>query len=57
MERLTRTATNRDRALTALAFVIIAASAAEQWAALSLGFIPARLSGADDRLGRAAGAS
>jgi membrane associated rhomboid family serine protease len=46
MDRIPRTATIAITALTALAWVIAAALNASDQAALSLGFIPARLSGA-----------
>ena len=42
---LTRSATNAIAALTALAFVLALLFRGEEWAALTLGFIPARLSG------------
>lgn len=45
MPRVARTATNAIVALTALAFVVIAVLGWNEWAALSLGFIPARFSG------------
>ena len=44
MSRVARTATNVIVALTTLAFVILLVLGWEQWAALALGFIPARLS-------------
>ena len=43
MRRIPRTATNAIAALTTLAFVIILVLGWEQWAAVALGFIPARL--------------
>jgi membrane associated rhomboid family serine protease len=46
MERIPRTATNAITALTALAWLIAALLASTDEAALALGFIPARLSGA-----------
>jgi len=46
VSRIPRTATVAISAMTALAWVITAAIGADQQAALSLGFIPARLSGA-----------
>ncbi len=45
VQRLTSSATNIIAALTALAFVLVTLFGDEQWAALTLGFIPARLSG------------
>ncbi len=45
MSRVARTATNAIVALTTLAFVVILALGWEQWAALALGFIPARMAG------------
>ena len=45
MPQIARTATNAIALLTAIAFVVIAVLGWEQWAALSLGFIPARFSG------------
>ncbi|MEO7601650.1 MAG: rhomboid family intramembrane serine protease [Sphingomicrobium sp.] len=45
MPRIARSATNSIVALTALAFVVIAVLGWDDWAALSLGFIPARFSG------------
>jgi membrane associated rhomboid family serine protease len=42
---LTRSATNAIAAVTALAFVLAILFRGEEWAALTLGFIPARLSG------------
>jgi membrane associated rhomboid family serine protease len=42
---LTRSATNSIAALTAIAFVLAILFRGEEWAALTLGFIPARLSG------------
>ena len=42
---LTRSATNVIAALTALAFLLAMLFRGEEWAALTLGFIPARLSG------------
>ena len=45
MQRPARTATNAIVALTLAAFVVLAVLGWEQWAALALGFIPARFSG------------
>ena len=45
MNPLTRSATNAIAALTALAFLLAMLFRGEEWAALTLGFIPARLSG------------
>ena len=45
MPRIVRTATSAIVALTAFAFVVIAVLGWEHWAAVSLGFIPARFSG------------
>ncbi|MEO7655363.1 MAG: rhomboid family intramembrane serine protease [Sphingomicrobium sp.] len=45
VQRLTRSATNIVAALTVLAFLLVTLLRGEQWAALTLGFIPARLSG------------
>ena len=45
MGQLTRSATNVIAAVTALAFVLAMLFRGEEWAALTLGFIPARLSG------------
>ena len=47
MDRVPRTATLAITALTALAWVVTAAAALSNQAALALGFIPARLSGAE----------
>jgi membrane associated rhomboid family serine protease len=44
MSRVFRTATNAIAALTAAAFVVILVLGWQQWAALALGFIPARMS-------------
>ena len=46
MDRVSRTATNAITALTALAWIVAALLNASDQAALSLGFIPGRLSGA-----------
>ena len=46
MSRIPRTATVAIAAMTALAWVVTAAIGADQQAALALGFIPARMSGA-----------
>ena len=43
--KFNRTATNAIVALTVAAFVVLAVLGWEQWAALALGFIPARFSG------------
>ncbi len=45
MGRPAKTATNAIVALTVAAFVVLAVLGWEQWAALALGFIPARFSG------------
>lgn len=45
MRRPAKTATNAIVALTVAAFVVLAVLGWEQWAALALGFIPARFSG------------
>jgi membrane associated rhomboid family serine protease len=45
VSRVARTATNAIVALTTLAFVVILVLGWEQWAALALGFIPARMAG------------
>ena len=46
MDRLTRSATNIIAAITALAWAVAAVTGQSEQAALALGFIPARLSGA-----------
>jgi membrane associated rhomboid family serine protease len=45
VDRITRSATNVVAAITALAWAIAALLGRGEWAALTLGFIPARLSG------------
>jgi membrane associated rhomboid family serine protease len=45
MKSIQKTATNAIAALTTVAFVIVLVLGWEQWAALALGFIPARLTG------------
>jgi membrane associated rhomboid family serine protease len=45
VDRITRSATNVIAAITALAWAIAAMVGRGEWAALTLGFIPARLSG------------
>jgi membrane associated rhomboid family serine protease len=45
VDRITRSATNVIAAITALAWALAAMAGRSEWAALTLGFIPARLSG------------
>ena len=47
MARIPRTVTVAISAVTALAWLIVVVLGADQWAAAAMGFIPARLSGAE----------